>query len=71
MSLSTLATDIFSATQMFLGAWRTHFHSTRGPWAFGVALGVLLVPILSLLKPLVRWQTYGVCSLNRCLSLPR
>ncbi|NLS95281.1 MAG: hypothetical protein GXX96_24335 [Planctomycetaceae bacterium] len=33
--------------------WSCHFAQTRGPWAFGVALGLIVVPVLSLLKPAI------------------
>jgi len=40
--------------------WTRHFTETRGPWAFGICLGLITIPILSLLKPAIGFKGLAI-----------
>ena len=42
-----------SADLSFSQYWAHYFADTRGPWAYGVCLGLIAIPTLSLLKPAI------------------
>lgn len=48
------------ADLMFSQYWARYFADTRGPWAYGVCLGLIAIPTLSLLKPVIGFKGLAI-----------